>query len=371
VSRRAPRDPDAPLGEAELAAAFAGLGRANGVLVAVSGGPDSTALLGALAEWARASDPPQQLYAATVDHGLRADARNEAEQVATFSRSLGLPHAILTWSGAKGSGVSQEASRRARYRLLLAHAREIGATHLVTAHTLDDQAETLLMRLAAGSGLSGLAGMRREVDRQSVRHIRPFLHLPKARLVATCRLHGWGYVEDPSNRDPRFARVRWRDSVMPILAAEGLHAERLGRLAGRLARADEALDRVSEAVFARAANAQAEVVILDLALLATQPLEIALRVLRRALNLAGSPTTAGEDGHLRLERLEECLDGLLSAHGRGRAARRTLAGFLLGLDGKGRLTIAPEGVRRRGKRDPVTPIGVSDPPSLGSEPGRA
>ncbi|MBM0207282.1 tRNA lysidine(34) synthetase TilS [Micromonospora sp. STR1s_5] len=177
-------------------------------------------------------------------------------------------------------------ARRARYRLLVAHAREIGATYLATAHTLDDQAETLLMRLAAGSGLSGLAGMRREVERQGIRHVRPFLHVRKARLVVTCRLRGWSYVEDSSNIDPRFARVRWRNSIMPMLAAEGLDAERLGRLAARLARANDALDQVSEAVFARVASRQAGIVILDLALLAAEPLELALRVLRRALAAA-------------------------------------------------------------------------------------
>ncbi|MBM0207281.1 hypothetical protein JNW90_33080 [Micromonospora sp. STR1s_5] len=103
MSRRAPRDADAPLGEADLAAAFAGLTDAKGILVAVSGGPDSIALLGTLAEWARAAGAPQ-LFAATVDHGLRSAARSEAEQVATFSRSLGVPHAILTWIGSKGAG---------------------------------------------------------------------------------------------------------------------------------------------------------------------------------------------------------------------------------------------------------------------------
>src|SRR5690606_4990568 len=118
-----------------------------------------------------------------------------------------------------------EAARDARYRLLIQCAREEGASHLVTAHTLDDQAETVLIRLARGSGLAGLAGMRAERDREGIRHARPLLASPKAALLDLCREQGWPFVEDPSNLDPRFARARWR-RIMPLLAEEGLTAER-------------------------------------------------------------------------------------------------------------------------------------------------
>jgi tRNA(Ile)-lysidine synthase len=326
--------------------------------------------MGTLAEWCGPAGRPQ-VSASTVDHGLRSASQEEAEAIGVLARKLGIPHAILTWTGEKRPRVSQDEARRARYRLLLAHAHQIGATHLVTAHTLDDQAETLLIRVAAGSGLSGLAGMRREVARGGVRHVRPFLGLAKARLLATCRERGWPCVTDSSNLDPRFSRARWR-SLMPALAAEGLDATRLGRLAERLARADEALDRAADAAFARTAAGSETGLRLDLRALRGEPEEIALRVLRRALGHRSLERDGrSEPTRLRLERLEECFDALMRAQAGGLPARRTLAGCLLRLDGSGTLTIAREGVRRRGRREVVTPIDDQDRASLGRGPGAA
>jgi tRNA(Ile)-lysidine synthase len=374
VSRFRQHAEEAPLSEADFADVFAGLESAGTILVAVSGGPDSTALMGGLAEWAAAQSGPP-LSVATIDHGLRPESREEAEGVAAASIRMGLPHAILTWTGARGARVSQEAARRARYRLLLTHAREIGATHLATAHTQDDQAETLMLRLAAGSGLSGLAGMRRETIRGAVRHVRPLLDMPKARLVATCRERGWSFVEDPSNRRTDFARARWRERLMPLLAAEGLDAARLGRLATRLARADDALDDLSRAAYARAARPAGPGVALDMSVLAAEPNEIALRVLKQAVVACAAGAREGgkaePEAHLRLDRLEGALEAILVAHAAGMQARRTLAGYLIHLDRGGVLTLSPEPVRRRGKRDPVTPITRPDTASLGREPERA
>ncbi len=373
MSRGDRAEREAPLGAAEFADAFAGLESAGTILVAVSGGPDSTALMGGLAEWAAArSGPP--LSVATVDHDLRPESRQEAENVAAACLRMGLSHAILAWTVPRGPRVSQEAARSARYRLLVTHAREIGATHLVTAHTQDDQAETLMLRLAAGSGLSGLAGMRRETIRGSVRHVRPLLDVPKARLVATCRQRGWSYVEDPSNRRADFARARWRERLMPLLAAEGLDAARLSRFAARMARADDALDDVSRAAYARAAQRAGAGMTLDMGVLGAQPKEIALRVLKRALTdcaAGASGREAEAEPHLRLDRLEGALEAILGAHAAGMQARRTLAGHVLRLDRGGVLTLSPEPVRRRGKRDPVTPITRPDTASLGREPDRA
>jgi tRNA(Ile)-lysidine synthase len=367
VSRGPPGSTEQPLAQSDFAAAFAGLEVASHLLVAVSGGPDSTALLGGLAAWAPASRRPC-ITIATVDHGLRPESRAEAESVAAFTRSLGLPHAILTWAGRKGRNVSQEAARRARYGLLVAHAREISATHLLTAHTLDDQAETLMLRLAAGSGLSGLAGMRREVARGGMRHVRPLLDFPKSRLVATCRARGWSFIDDPYNEEMRFARVRWRRTLMPLLAAEGLDAGRLARLAERMARAEEALDRTAQITFARVAGRSGAGIVLDLRRLAAEPADIILRVLKRALSAV---SCGGDAPQLRLERLEDCMDALLQGLGSGTAVRRTLAGCRVRLHASGSLTISPEGVRHRGRREALTPIDNPVLPSLGRDPRRA
>ncbi|MBA4335440.1 MAG: tRNA lysidine(34) synthetase TilS, partial [Methylobacterium sp.] len=227
-----------PVGAREAADLFSDLAAERSLLVAVSGGPDSVALLALLADWSREPGRPI-LAAATVDHGLRADSAAEAQGVAALCARLGVAHRILRWEGDKPRSRLQERARAARYGLLAAEAENAGSAVVVTAHTLDDQAETLLMRMARGSGPSGLAGMRGRVVRDGTVLARPLLGVSKARLIATAHARGLAFVEDPSNGDPRFARARWR-AVMPLLAAEGLDAERLSLLAGRLARLDEA-----------------------------------------------------------------------------------------------------------------------------------
>lgn len=320
---------------------FAPLIAASRILAAVSGGPDSIALMHLLARW-RAVGARPPIGVATVDHGLRPEAATEAAFVAREAAALGLPHRTLAWEGPKPRTGLQEAAREARYRLLVAHAREEGASHLLTAHTLDDQAETILMRMAAGSSLMGLAGMRRERDREGVRHVRPLLDWPKVSLVALCRSEGWAFVEDPSNADRRFARVRWR-GLMPPLAAEGLTAERLARLGERLRLAEEALDAKAAQAFERASLRFEEgAVMLEASVLAEEPYAIALRVLERALLEAGCAAR-------RLGRSEAALERLRQAVLEGRGLRLTLGGALLSLDRAGRLAVAAEPPRRRGR----------------------
>ena len=244
-----------PVGAREATQLFADLAGENQLLVAVSGGPDSVALLALLAEWSREAGRPR-LLAATVDHGLRAGSADEALGVAALCGRLGVPHRILLWAGEKPTSRLQERARAARYDLLAGEAASIGGAVLVTAHTRDDQAETLLMRMARGSGPSGLAGMRRRVVRQGMVLVRPLLGLPKARLIATAQARGLPFVMDPSNGDPRFARARWR-SLTPLLAAEGLDAERLSLLAERLARLDEAVAARAEGVSAAVLSVEA------------------------------------------------------------------------------------------------------------------
>jgi len=153
---------DAPLSAEEAKSLFADLARAPALVLAVSGGPDSTALLMLAARWCAALKRGPQLLAVTVDHGLRAQSAAEANSVKRLARKLGVPHKTLRWTGRKPSTGLQEAARETRYRLLAEAARKTGAQHVVTAHTLDDQAETVMLRLARGSGLSGLAAMARE-----------------------------------------------------------------------------------------------------------------------------------------------------------------------------------------------------------------
>ncbi len=146
------------LSAAQVDALLAPLESASSALLAVSGGPDSTALLLMAAEWASRGGATR-IAAATVDHRLREESAAEATGVALLCRRLGVAHRTLQWTEAKPSSRLQERAREARYRLLIDHARAIGADMIATAHHADDQAETVLFRLIRGSGLAGLRGM--------------------------------------------------------------------------------------------------------------------------------------------------------------------------------------------------------------------
>jgi tRNA(Ile)-lysidine synthase len=309
---------------------FSGLEGARGLILAVSGGPDSTALLVLAARWAKRLKRAPKLVAVTVDHGLRAEAAREAAAVKRLAKGLGVAHRTLRWRGKKPKSGLQEAARIARYRLLADIALRAGYAHILTAHTLDDQAETILFRLARGSGLVGLAGMAHAsplplAGAGALFLVRPLLGLPKARLVATLHAARVGYSEDPSNRDPRFTRARLR-GLMPELAREGLDARGLARLAARVRRAEAAIEFAVEA--ARAALApgpwgERGPVMFATARFADLPAEVALRLLGRAV------ARVGNEGPVELAKLEALYEALRGARSR---LRRTLAGASITLD---------------------------------------
>lgn len=204
--------------------------------VAVSGGPDSLALL-----LLAAATRPGRVEAATIDHALRAEARQEAEMVGALCRTLAVPHAILTarWDEPPATAI-EERARKERYRLLGYWAEERGLAAIVTAHHAEDQAETLLMRLARGSGVKGLAAMRRRsiASGAHVRLVRPLLGWRRSELEAICCLGGVEPVRDPSNDDEQFERVRVRRT---IAEASWLDPGAIARSAAHLAEADDAL----------------------------------------------------------------------------------------------------------------------------------
>ena len=182
------------------------------VIVAVSGGSDSVALLLLAAAWARHNDV--KLQVATVDHGLRPEAAAEAAFVASLSEALDVSHVTLAWDGIKpGSGLP-EAARNARYRLLEEFAPDIGATTILAGHTANDQAETLSMRLeregddTSGRGISGMA--KSTMLPQGTQLVRPLLSLTREGLRSYLRDHNQSWIEDPSNSDEAYERVRVR-----------------------------------------------------------------------------------------------------------------------------------------------------------------
>jgi len=214
---------------------FADLHAVPVIALAVSGGPDSTALMLLAARWRDSLKTKPKLVAVTVDHGLRKESKGEAAAVARLARKLNVAHRTVRWNGRKPATGVQEKARAARYRLLGEAAQKAGAAHILTAHTLDDQAETVLIRMSRGSGLTGLGAMTRTAplppDGESkIVLVRPLLDIAKSRLIATLDVAKIPYADDPSNRNPRFARPRLRN-LMGALAEEGLDAKRLAQLA--------------------------------------------------------------------------------------------------------------------------------------------
>ena len=235
-----------PVSAAQAEALFRPFVHTSALILAVSGGPDSTAMLMLAARWRAALRKGPDLFAVTIDHGLRRESAAEARAVEELARRLGVRHRILRWRGKKPDTGLQEAARTARYRLLAEAALAANARCILTAHTLDDQAETILFRMMRGSGLTGLGAMTPasllpSEGETEIMLARPFLDIPKARLLATLDQARIDFARDPSNLDPRFARPRLRE-LMPALAREGLDARRLAILARRLRRAEAAIE---------------------------------------------------------------------------------------------------------------------------------
>jgi tRNA(Ile)-lysidine synthase len=328
------------------------------IVLAVSGGPDSIALMWLAARWRHGLARGPRLIAVTVDHGLRAEAAREAREVKHLARTLDLPHRTMRWTGAKPKTGLPAAARAARYRLLVQAARAGGATHILTAHTRDDQAETLLMRLVRGSGIAGLAAMARQSERDGVLLARPFLQVSKSQLVATLRKAGIDFADDPTNRDASFTRPRLR-AIMPALAAEGGDTRNLARLAARLARANQAVEVLADGAerYLALRDGEASRQGFDAKAFAAMPEEIRLRLLQRAIN------RFGHEGPAELGKVETLLSALDRAVAEKPAASRpklkptarpkprlkqTLAGALVSLIG-GRISITPAPPRRRGR----------------------
>jgi tRNA(Ile)-lysidine synthase len=300
------------------------VGRDEPIGLAVSGGPDSIALL-LLAAEAR----PLKVEAATVDHALRPESRAEAEMVASLCEKIGVPHAILTcdWDGKPLTAI-QERARIMRYRLLGNWARERGLGAIATAHHLDDQAETLLMRLGRGAGVKGLAGMRRNTRPAGagVALLRPLLGWRHSELEAVCAAAGVTPVQDPSNEDEQFERVRVRKA---LAQAEWLDPAAVAESASHLAEADGALHWATDMEWQRAVRQSDGQLVYKPT---DAPREIRRRIIRRAILMLASEGGGAEPRGREL-------DQILAALRTGRQA--TLRGVLCAGGPEWRFSRAP------------------------------
>jgi tRNA(Ile)-lysidine synthase len=292
--------------------------------IAVSGGPDSLALLLMAAE-AR----PGGVEAATVDHALRRDSRSEAEMVASICERLGIPHCILTasWKERPATAI-QERARAMRYRLLGQWGAERGLKALLTAHHLDDQAETLLMRFARGAGIRGLSGMRRiaRTPGGKILLLRPLLGWRRSELEAVCAASGFEPALDPSNEDEQFERVRVRKALREI---EWLDPEAMAASAANLCQAETALQWATTQEWERWVTVGEGGIVYRPS---DAPREIRRRIVRRAIVALA---TEGQGTELRGRELNQVLEALLG----GRSA--TLRGVLCLGGGEWRFTPAP------------------------------
>jgi tRNA(Ile)-lysidine synthase len=313
--------------------------------IALSGGGDSVALMLLLAAWAKRTRRAAPV-ALIVDHGLRAGSAKDARQAARWARDAGLKAHVLTWSGEKPGADVEAAARAARYRLMGDWCRDRGVGFLYVAHTLEDQAETFLLRLARGSGIDGLSAMRGVASYPlpglAVKLVRPLLRFGRAELRSFLNSRGQGWLDDPMNADPRFARVKLRRAAAD-LAELGLTPKRLADAATHLARARFALENVMERWLAAHCRMDGRHALLDAASLTALPDEIGLRALAHVLG-----AVSGQAYRPRFERLERLHAAILAG-----GAKATLHGCRIGpapkrdaIFGPGTLTIMREPPRK-------------------------
>ncbi len=315
----------APVSDLEFAGALWALSPQTPVAVAVSGGADSMALLHLTHRWLNACGNQGQLLALTVDHGLRDASLVEAQQVADWCRAMGVSHQILHWQGDKPHSDIQAAARQARYALLTQTCRKMGIPCLLLGHQFDDQAETFLMRLGRGSGVDGLAAMAAERQWGGVRLLRPLLGFTRQRLRATLLSCGQSWIEDSSNNDQRFGRVRARN-VLENLSEAGVGAARIVATAHRMQRVRSALEHATAQLMRDTVRwERAGFAGLRPDAIFEAPEEIGLRLLARVLMAVG-----GQEYPPRLVRLERLYDWLRQ---RPKTGGRTLSGCRILLKG--------------------------------------
>ncbi|MCR9212134.1 MAG: tRNA lysidine(34) synthetase TilS [Proteobacteria bacterium] len=281
------------------------LASGNKVAVAVSGGSDSMALALLAAEWGVAQG--QEVVALSVDHGLRTSSAEEAQQVTDWLASRKIETHILQWKGPYSKTGIQAAAREARYSLMADFCRKRDFDTLLLGHQMEDQAETLLMRLSKGSGLDGLSSIQRSTQRGNIKLLRPLLKFERRQLREFLAERGQAWIEDPSNDNPKFTRTHLSPILNALQNLPGSEADALALSAKRLGRAANALNQIAEDRFQEFCQVSpfGFVRVSDLAL-RNCPEEIGLRLLSRSIS-----TVSGQVGHIKLSSLEKLYDRCL------------------------------------------------------------
>ena len=310
-------------GLTDLAARLDPLAGRRSVGLAVSGGPDSLALMLLAAAWRDRQSSPPRFIVYSVDHALRPEAADEVRFVIAEAERWGFVGRALRWDGPKPAAGRQAAARVARYRLIGAAMAEDGAELLVTAHHRDDQTETVLMRLAHGSGLGGLRGMDAFAEAEGVPVFRPFLDAPREAFAELVERAGLVPVHDPSNDDDHYERTRWR-AALPGLAELGLNGAAVATFARRAGEADTALAQWADAILSEHVSFDAfGAATLPGTQLGGLPRAVSVRLLARILAIVGGNRSPRQLG--AVERLHDRLsehNGFVAATIAGTAIRR-------------------------------------------------
>ena len=289
----------------DLRTLFEPIAQEKSIGLAVSGGSDSLGLMLLVHSWLQAEGRGTDIVVYCVDHRLREESAGECAEVARLAADLGFKSRTLIWRGEKPDTGVQAAARVARYRLIGREMQKDDVHILLTGHHMQDQSETVLMRLAHSSGISGLAGMRQFSEVEGVTLFRPLLKMRREYLADIVSKAGYVPADDPSNGNEKYERVRWR-KLLPKLEAQGLTGDILERFALRMGRAEKALGEIAENIFTKNVKFdQFGVCSLPLNLLKTQPDEIALRIVDHLIVVA-----TGRDG-AELSQLEKLLSALL------------------------------------------------------------
>ena len=305
--------------------------------LAVSGGGDSVALMQLFADWRKETRAASSIVL-IVDHALRDGSAEEAARVQAWARAAGFDAHILRWKGRKPASGIEGKAREARYALLGEWCTAHSVSSLIVAHTMDDQAETFLLRLGRGSGVDGLSAMKPRAAFPiagfgNVEVVRPLLDISRAELRAFLKARATPWLEDPMNEDSRFARARMR-KALPTLEAAGVPVRRIAEAARHLSRARQALEAATSAFLAAHARVEpGDFALLDAAALARADSETGLRALSTILM-----AVSGKTYRPRFERLETLFD---SINGGTFAAARTLCGCRIGHAPKARAFFGP------------------------------
>jgi len=253
------------------------------IAIAVSGGVDSMVLMNLAKESDFLND--KNVFILVVDHGLRAESKQEAKFVKNEAKKLGFPTRILKWKGSKPNKRIQEEARNKRYSLLINFCRENNINNLYLAHHLDDQIETFLFRMFRGSGLQGLTSFSSSYERNGLTLIRPLIDTPKSELISYARRKKINWVEDPSNENQKYDRVKLR-KVLPLIYKEGFDKKVFLKSVKKLRLANQALDQITKEFVLQYVIINKNIsVFIKKELFLTAPEDVQLRVLQNTIRI--------------------------------------------------------------------------------------